>query len=145
MNRLKALRATNKIVYITTPTGTKIHDSRLIADAFATYYSDLYNLHSDTSLAPNLVNLRVRTDFLMNAFKMILSSHLLNMFHHIIANKHLPKEMLQAMVFTLAKSGKPADRLLNYRPISLLNCDIKFIPKNRINKVLPFLIYPDQV
>lgn len=48
--RVKILQARNKIPFITTNTGDKIHDPRHIADAFAEYYSALYNLQSDDSL-----------------------------------------------------------------------------------------------
>lgn len=49
-NRVKILQARNKIPYISSNSENKIHDPRLIADAFA-YYSSLYNLHSDNSVS----------------------------------------------------------------------------------------------
>lgn len=84
----------------------------------------------------------------MKTFKSTLSPFLLSTFHQIIANKHPPKEMLQAPVVTIPKPGKPADILLNYRPISLFNCNITLFSKiivDQVNKVLPSLIHPEQV
>lgn len=82
------------------------------------------------------------------SFKSTLSPFLLATFQHIIAEKLPPTEMLHATVITIPKPGKPIDIVANYRPVSLLNCDIKLYSKllaDRINKILPSLVHPDQV
>lgn len=59
-----------------------------------------------------------------------------------------PKVMLYAMVMTIPKPGKSPDEVSNYRPISLLNCDIKIFLKllaEKVNEILPSLVHRDQV
>lgn len=60
----------------------------------------------------------------------------------------LPAEMLRALVVTLPKSGKDAIIPQNFRPISLLNMDLKVYAKviaTRMAEVTPSLIAPDQM
>lgn len=82
------------------------------------------------------------------AFAPLLSPHLCTTFRQAMEKGVMPKEMLQATVVTLPKPGKTPDQPANFRPISLLNSDTKLYAKllaNRILKVLPSLIHPDQV
>lgn len=56
--------------------------------------------------------------------------------------------MLQAIVVTIPKPGKDPSRPENYRPISVLNSDIKVYAKilaRRLMDVLPSIVHPDQV
>lgn len=79
---------------------------------------------------------------------MSLSPLLVQAFSHVISSTTPPKEMLQAVITIIPKPGKSPDNVMNYRPISLLNCDIKIFLKliaDRVNSVLPSLIHPDQV
>lgn len=58
-----------------------------------------------------------------------------------------PLEMLQATIVTIPKEGKDDSLPQNYRPISLLNTDVKIYAKilaNRLSVFLPHLIHPDQ-
>lgn len=62
-NRVRILQARNKIPYITSAPGNKIYDTRGTADAFADYYSALYNLKNEKSLpAPSPSAIQVFLD-----------------------------------------------------------------------------------
>lgn len=59
----------------------------------------------------------------------------------------MPKEALMAHITVLPKEGKDHSMPGSYRPISLLNTDIKILAKilaNRLKPILPSLIHPDQ-
>lgn len=189
-NRVKTIQAKSKIPFLTKG---KIHDPRSIANAFAEYYSKLYNLKDDPSLPPvtsdsiqtfldkvNLPSLSCSQLTALNApisseeivkiighltlrkspgpdgltneyykiFQSSLVPYLCDTFQNIITTASPPKEMLQAVITTIPKPGKPSDHVTNYRPISLLNCDIKIYSKliaNRVNTVLSSLVHHDQV
>lgn len=81
-------------------------------------------------------------------FSSILTPHLCTTFNLAMSTGSVPAEFLQATVITLPKPGKPSDTPANFRPISLLNSDIKLYAKllaNRLLRILPLLIDPDQV
>lgn len=59
----------------------------------------------------------------------------------------IPKEALLAHIMVLPKEGKDPAAPNSYRPISLLNTDMKilaWILANRLKTILPTVIYPDQ-
>ncbi|XP_051807528.1 LINE-1 retrotransposable element ORF2 protein isoform X1 [Acanthochromis polyacanthus] len=59
----------------------------------------------------------------------------------------LPSNMNSATISLLLKPNKDPLLPTSYRPISLLNVDLKIITKtlsHRIEKILPFIIHPDQ-
>lgn len=59
-----------------------------------------------------------------------------------------PPEILSATIITLFKPGNPPNIPQHFRPISLLNVDIKLYAKfieNRLAKSLPLLIKQDQM
>lgn len=79
-------------------------------------------------------------------FQPTLTPFLSSIFNQAMADGSVPAAMLQATIVTLPKPGKtPA---ANFRPISLLNSDIKLYAKLLVNRVLQFLpspVNPDQV
>lgn len=69
------------------------------------------------------------------------------MFAESKANGTLPKTLTEASIILLLKPGKDKKECGSYRPISLLNCDIKTLSKvlaNRLDKVMPEVISSDQ-
>lgn len=74
------------------------------------------------------------------AFSASLTPHLCAIFNQAMISGTVLAEMLQATVITLPKPGKAPDTPANFRPISLLNSDIKLYAKllaNRKLKKLP--------
>lgn len=80
-------------------------------------------------------------------FQDTLAPHLCPLFYNTASSSGVPKEMLKVLVITLPKLGKSADMPLNFRPIFLLNRDLKLYPKiiaTHLMEVLPSLINKDQ-
>lgn len=65
----------------------------------------------------------------LKSFHSVLLPYLCPTFNKAMAEGYVPTEMLQATIVTLPKPGKPADVPANFRPISLLNSDIKLYAK----------------
>lgn len=190
--RVKQIQARNKIPYMFDKHKTKVHDPQKIADLFADYYQDLYNISESEPFHPlsadkidvflkklSLPSLSSQqledlnrpvtiqeVQKTMNSSKLMKSpgpDGLPNEYYRTFADilaPHFqkvcqsffsslsPAEMLQATISTTPKPGKSLDDPANFRPISLLNSDIKFFSKilaTRINSYLPSLISPDQV
>ena len=62
-------------------------------------------------------------------------------------NSRLPVHMNTATISLIPKPNKDPTLPSNYRPISLINVDIKIISKvlaHRIEKIIPLIIHPDQ-
>ncbi|XP_041436080.1 uncharacterized protein fam189a2.S isoform X1 [Xenopus laevis] len=76
-----------------------------------------------------------------------LAPKLLALFNGTIRTGVLPDSCYDAFITLIHKEGKPPDRCDSYRPISLLNCDVKIFAKiiaNRLKLIAPDLIHPDQ-
>ncbi|XP_075044810.1 vomeronasal type-2 receptor 26-like [Mixophyes fleayi] len=81
-------------------------------------------------------------------FSQTLVPHLRSLFNAVLHGEPFPKSMLEARIVVIHKEGKDPSDCASYRPISLLNVDIKLYAKilaTRLNGVLPGLIHYDQV
>lgn len=68
-------------------------------------------------------------------------------FNAIAKGSPIPPTALLAHIMVLLKEGKDHTLPQNYRPISLLNADVKIFAKilaNRLKYLLPSVIHPDQ-
>uniref|UniRef100_A0A8C5MGP2 Reverse transcriptase domain-containing protein n=1 Tax=Leptobrachium leishanense TaxID=445787 RepID=A0A8C5MGP2_9ANUR len=77
-----------------------------------------------------------------------LTPHMLSLFNYLFDFGAAPPELLKASIVTIPKPGKDPTLCSNYRPISLLNVDIKIYAKilvNRLAPLLPKLVVDDQV
>uniref|UniRef100_A0A8C5LYZ4 Reverse transcriptase domain-containing protein n=1 Tax=Leptobrachium leishanense TaxID=445787 RepID=A0A8C5LYZ4_9ANUR len=77
-----------------------------------------------------------------------LTPHLGAVFLQAQSSGTFDQDMLEATVVTIPKPGKSMEACANYRPISLINLDVKIYSKImaiRLAEILPFLICNDQV
>lgn len=80
-------------------------------------------------------------------FGEILVDPLLNMYNDSFMKGILPMSLREANISLILKKGKPSEDCGSYRPISLLNVDLKILSKilaKRLEKLLPLLINQDQ-
>lgn len=76
-----------------------------------------------------------------------LAPHLLATFEEAYEQGVLPQSMREAIIITLLKPGKSEREIDSYRPLSLINIDVKILAKliaNRIQPMLPVIALPDQ-
>ena len=93
--------------------------------------------------APGLDGLSI--DFYKETFEQI-KHHLLNFVNDCLFGNHIPRKVCTGVIKLLYKKGNPRD-LQNYRPITLLNVDLKIITKIltlRLKAILPKIIHSDQ-
>lgn len=77
-----------------------------------------------------------------------MTPHFLAAFNAILDGHSLPADMLSASVTMIPKPGKDPLLCGSYRPISLLNCDVKLFTKilaSRLNVLLQRTVAADQV
>jgi hypothetical protein len=91
------------------------------------------------------------TDGLTNnfykAFWHQIKKYLLNSYNHTLENGNLSISQKQGVISLIPKANKDITKLKNWRPITLLNQDYKYLAKclaNRCRRVLPDIISPDQ-
>ena len=80
-------------------------------------------------------------------FAPLLAPHLKNLFNHILEGNTFPREMLLANLSLIPKPNKDHSLPQNYRPISVLNNDLKIFGRilaDRLAKVISPLIHIDQ-
>lgn len=78
----------------------------------------------------------------------VLIQPMLKAFNSITSSSVFPPQALEAHITVLLKPGKDTNNPGGYRPISLLNCEVKFFSKmmaTRLQQILPSLIHTDQV
>ncbi|KAM7402819.1 hypothetical protein PAMP_018030 [Pampus punctatissimus] len=76
-----------------------------------------------------------------------LAPLLLSVFNESLSTGSLPPTMCEATISLILKSDKNPSHCSSYRPISLLNTDIKILTKllaRRLEQALPSIIAPDQ-
>lgn len=77
-----------------------------------------------------------------------LGPHLVSLFNNLSTGAKLHGSTLQAQIAVIPKEGIDPSQCGSYRPISLLNVDLKLLTKiiaTRIQQHLPSLIHLDQV
>ena len=81
------------------------------------------------------------------SFRDLLGPHLLNFFVEAVERMRFPAEVNLATIVVLLKQGHPPEQCASYRPISLINTELKIYAKllaTRLMTVLPTLIHSDQ-
>lgn len=83
-----------------------------------------------------------------NHFFNILGPHFLEAIHSIMNNENIPHQALCAIIRVIPKDGKDPSKCPSYRPISLLNTDLKLFAKVLYLRLVPHIsaiIHLDQV
>ena len=84
---------------------------------------------------------------LYKKFSGVLLPELLHTLEDAFELGALPRSMYEAVVVVILKPGKDPEKNDSYRPISLLNTDLKILTKviaMRLSAVIPVLVHPDQ-
>ena len=87
------------------------------------------------------------TSEFFKAFTELISPLLLDVFNESLESGHLPPTLYQACISVLLKKDKDPLNPGSYRPLSLLNVDVKILAKilaTRLEKVLPTVVHSDQ-
>lgn len=82
------------------------------------------------------------------AFTSTLGPRFIKAFNSLLEDRPLPIDTLRAHIVVIPKEGKDHAQCKNYRPISLLNVDLKIFTRilaTRLQSLLQNVIHPDQV
>lgn len=80
-------------------------------------------------------------------FKDLISPLLLKAYHHALQSGTVAPSWKEATIVVIHKEGKDPTKCESYRPISLLNTDLRILTAilaKRLNRVITQLIHPDQ-
>ncbi|XP_069083442.1 uncharacterized protein [Pleurodeles waltl] len=85
---------------------------------------------------------------IFKSFREVLAPHLLNMYLEAREEGVLPPDLRRAEIAVIHKEGRPKDKCSSYRPISLLNVEVKALASvlaSRMLRVISSLIHMDQI
>lgn len=88
------------------------------------------------------------TGYCYRKYTEILTPHLCSFFNELRKDSPLAMQENAAFIHVIPKPGKDHGVCANYRPISLINVDLKLMTKilaTRIKKIISNYIHPDQV
>ena len=145
------------------PDGSVLEEAADMANAFADYYRSLYAAHERPcreSLSPLVTELPLprlgdpdctTLDLPLSMDEVEKALTELNAGRtpgpESVECGHFPPELDLATIVVLHKDGRPPTDCASYRPISLINSEIKLYTRvlaNRLLRFLTFLIHPDQ-
>ncbi|CAH2277832.1 Hypothetical predicted protein [Pelobates cultripes] len=118
-----------------------------IATAVTRFYTDLYAIPPHAPRADPNMGLTRMNAYLTKYTKTKLSSDAAEALEAPLMEGELALQTLAANIVLLPKEGGDTERCTGYRPISLLNCDLRLFAKilaTRLNPHIPDLISPDQ-
>lgn len=191
----KSQNSKSLVSALTTSSGSKIHSTPELAEAFRKFYLNSYNLRPTPSALQQTSLLSEMTTYLQEAqlprltqeereslsqllsseefamaiaatqpekapgmdsftlsyyrtFQTTLTPHFLEAFNAITDGHSTRSKLLSANISVIPKPGKDPLQCASYRPISLLNCDIKLFTKiiaTRLNVILQRIVSLDQV
>lgn len=74
----------------------------------------------------------------------LLATQLLAVYQDALETGILPETMREAIIITLLKPDKDPTLVESYRPLSLINMDVKILAKLLATRLLPRVVLPDQ-
>uniref|UniRef100_A0A3Q1EYB7 Reverse transcriptase domain-containing protein n=1 Tax=Acanthochromis polyacanthus TaxID=80966 RepID=A0A3Q1EYB7_9TELE len=107
-----------------------------IAETFAKFYESLYQ---DSDTCPDEPKIK--------CFQEDLTPLLLNAYHYSLETKNYGPSWSEATIVVLYKEGKDPTDCGSYRPLSMLNGDVRILTAAlacRLNNIITEIIHPDQ-